>query len=189
VDVRGVVSWAVLVREHLEVTGRTRAICELGHVVDVNVVDPDEGLADSSWDRDRQNLYGVDRFCQECGSPVLFACPACQVPIATLPGVSLADRRAMPFCGACGEPMPWATRKDRAVRMKALLGGTGVDEVHRLAAAEAIDELAAADPDDDEAQAKAAGNLKRLLGRGFDLVLPVAQSLMTAAAKEALGLH
>jgi hypothetical protein len=115
--------------------------------------------------------------------------PACHAPITTMPNVSLADRQAQPFCGTCGAAMPWATRAQRALRMKALLGETGVDEVHRLAAVEAIDELVAADPDDEEAQVEAAGKLKTLLGRGFDAVLPVAQSLMTAVAKEALGLH
>jgi hypothetical protein len=179
------------VREHQGVFDTTRAICELGHAVDNNVVDPGRGLADSTGMLDGEfslTAYKVDRFCQQCGSPVLFTCPTCDAPISTVPRVTGASTRGMPFCGRCGSPMPWASRTARALRMKGLRGQTGVDDVHRLAAIEAIDELAAADPDDEEAQAEAGGKLKRALGRGFDIVVPVAQSLMTAAVKQALGL-
>jgi hypothetical protein len=166
---------------------RTRAVCTRGHIVTRNVTDIQQRRA-----LDMQGYYWnhheveIDRFCQECGSAVLMTCPQCDGSIPNPPGDVFP--RARPFCGGCGAPFPWASRAERVGQLVTLLDQESLDDVTRLAAVEAINELAAAAPDDEEAQVESSKRIRDLTGRAWSFMEPVVQTLLTGAAKERLGL-
>ena len=60
----------------------------------------------------------ADPFCDECGAPLLDACPDCQ---STLRGGKDYEsgggglERPWPYCYGCGEPLPWTTAALQAI--------------------------------------------------------------------------
>jgi hypothetical protein len=106
------------------------------------------------------------KFCSECGSALIIACPECGASIrghyvppgAT--GVGGSFPRAPNFCAECGKPFPWTIEKLTAAKDLA----DELDEVNaddRAKLKVAIDEVAAGGP---RAEVGAA-RIKRILGK------------------------
>jgi hypothetical protein len=155
----------------------SRAVCKRGHIVDDEVVDLRYRLGHDDGE--------LPRFCGDCGAPVVLTCEACKAPI---PRRGSPDDEPHPFCTECGSPFPWATREQRTGQLVALLEHEHLDDVVRLAAVEAIEELTAAEPDDEAAQSRLATRLRRLAPGAWDLMKPVLQSVLTEAARKQLDL-
>lgn len=142
----------------------------------------------------REHLGGytdevVDKFCPTCGAPVILACERCGAPLKNPPRGAMVLPGHPPFCPSCGGPFPWATRDERARQLVTILEHEALDDATRLTAIEAIDELVEVDLNDEDAQVEAAERVRTTVGaRIFAFMTPVLQSVLTAAAKERLGL-
>jgi hypothetical protein len=89
--------------------------------------------------------------------------------------------------------MPWASRADRIGQLHNLLDGEDLDPAARLAASEAIDELATPEPEEEDEEERsrllAAGDtIKRLAPTVWRVGQPVLVSLFSAWARHELGL-
>lgn len=171
------------------------AICKNGHTVDHQLVDIVHRIAvDQRSVFDEARPYQVDRFCRWCGASVITRCEQCGSGIPFSGGI-LVGAPPHPFCGTCGSPFPWASRSDRAGQLVALIEQEPLDAATRLAAEEAIRELSQAVTGDDAAdealvedQVKAVSRLRRLAPHAWEFLQPVLGSVLTATAKERLGL-
>ncbi len=78
------------------------AVCRRGHVRSSDL---------------RISTPGRGEQCEECGAPILTACPACNARILGelyVSGViSVSSWTPADFCDRCGVPMPWASWKAR----------------------------------------------------------------------------
>lgn len=162
----------------------SRAVCKRGHVVDDNVIDLRFRLGEQG-----SETYELARFCGECGAPVVMTCESCTAPISSpssYPSIAMLD--PSPFCTVCGSPFPWATREQRTAQLVALLEHERLDDVVRLAAVEAIEELTSVAPDDEVAQTRLVSRLRRLAPGAWEAMKPVLQSVLTEAVKQGAGL-
>ena len=164
------------------------AVCKQGHIIDNHVYDLRYRIGISS--DDSGHTYEIAKFCPECGAPVIVACDVCKTPIPSSDPIlaSLANDDPHSFCTRCGSPFPWASREARAGQLVALLEHEHLDDVVRLAAIEAIEELMATEPEDDAEQVRLATKLRRLAPGAWEWMRPVLQSVMTEAAKQGIGL-
>ena len=78
------------------------AVCRRGHVRSLDL---------------RISTPGKGQQCEECGAPILTACPACNARILGelfVPGViTVSSWTPADFCDLCGVPMPWASWRAR----------------------------------------------------------------------------
>lgn len=71
-------------------------ICENGHPVDV--------ISD----------YCVDRYCTQCGAPIIFQCPICGETINGMEHDCSGSYVVPSYCRGCGNPLPWTDRAAQA---------------------------------------------------------------------------
>lgn len=166
----------------------SEAVCKNGHVVSSKVVDVARRLETVEAGVTAVRRVEVDRFCSECGAPVIVQCEGCSAPLAKPPWGSMAKPTDKPFCPRCGAPFPWARREQRVGQLVALLEHEHLDDVTRLAAVEAINELANTQPEAEEEQVVSAGRLRNLAPGAWRFMAPVLQGLISAGAKDKLGL-
>lgn len=131
--------------------------------------------------------------CGECGSQVLTLCPSCRAAVRGEPFIFSTDQQWRPadFCWQCGTPYPWAGRQAIVFDIQNRLDEEqGLSEGDRRALLERLDDLMET-PDTDAAstrQARALGALRRIAPMTWQAVLPAIQMLVTAKARQELGL-
>ena len=139
-------------------------------------------------------LPNVPRHCGRCGAAVVRACGSCEAPLLggerfAQGGLKSAMKEPDPFCWDCGEPYPWATREQRLGQLYNLIDEEDLDEAERLVVVEQIAVLSEpVDEVSDEQQIRAGERLRGLAPKVWEAALPILQSLLTAKAKEKLGL-
>jgi hypothetical protein len=155
------------------------AVCRRGHVIDC-MIEPRTGRSEPIPER-----------CSECGAKALIECPACSSRLQGMRvGVVVFEWEPKPFCFKCGSPMPWATREQMALHIENLL-----DEQPDLQPGDrrALEEQLASfsetpDPATEKRQIAAAEKLRVVAPRVFQLAMPILQAVLTAEAKQKLGL-
>ena len=131
-------------------------------------------------------------FCPKCGQKVLRACTNCS---AILHGRRLGDLVAnwVPddFCYRCGLPYPWASREAIVYHIENQLErDPDLQEGDKRNLREQLNALrdSPADPVAEKRQVAALSLLKRTAPKIWEVVVPVAQSILTAEMKHQLGL-
>lgn len=67
-------------------------ICENGHVAEAS------------------SYRFLDKFCTQCGSPIIHLCPSCNERIDGLPQGCSGHFHAPSYCANCGKPFPWTEK-------------------------------------------------------------------------------
>lgn len=158
-------------------THRAALVCSRGHAKSYDVTSAHSGSLG---------------YCRECGAVIHGRCPACGLRIRGLnfyPGIIVTpDYHPPKFCDGCGEPMPWAGRRERFYQLQNILDQEDIDPVDRLLVQRDLQRLLDSEDMDAGRQAEIWAKIKTrapgiLAGGG----LRIAQSVMTAAIKA--GLH
>jgi hypothetical protein len=172
-------------------------VCARGHVIS-DSISRDEDFDDAP------------NFCQRCGARVLTKCPSARCPARILghrltgtwgshqfsleenwrafKRAFLGQRRPDPFCWKCGKPYPWTTREERILRLYSLSNyQPNLDEADCLTIQEQIAVLSAPKASDQE-RVEAGSVIKRLAPKGWEVMLPVLQTLLSAEIRRQLGL-
>lgn len=177
---------AIITRRRADsVSDYTEAYCKRGHLASGTVISV----------KGRMDLNGpVDKFCAQCGAGVILGCSECSAPFPAPAGFT-TNMDPDPFCRQCGSPQSWTSREKRVLQLANLLEDENLDEATRLAATEAIAELAepvtgdeASDSELEDRQVAATGRLKSLAPGAWEFLSPVVQSLVTDAVKRRAGL-
>jgi hypothetical protein len=164
-------------------------VCKNGHVLKGNLVArPDENLG----------------FCTEkgCGAKIYGQCRNCGVRIRGAeytnlglagrgpePGywLSAQDEDILPFCDACGDPQPWASRDEVLAQLRNLVEAQDLDKRDREKALAAVDRLR-----DSNLSERSELKLWRELIKHAPGILEagkrIAESLLTAYLQRQLGL-
>jgi hypothetical protein len=128
-----------------------------------------------------------EKFCSECGAPVIEACPQCKARLfGSYEGVPANEPEK--FCFNCGAPYPWADRDALIMQLRNQLEfEPGLDDADRL---ELIEQLAVLSrPDEDEKRRVRAGErVKQLAPKGWAVAQPILTSLLSAELRMKLGL-
>jgi hypothetical protein len=133
----------------------------------------------------------VPAFCGRCGGQVLLGCRSCDAGIAGQMDGRPRDPQWEPagFCWKCGFPYPWATREQRLAQLYNVIDDEELDDAERLAVVEQIAVLSEpVDEVSDEDRVRAGERVKSLAPKAWEAALPILQSLLTAKAKQDLGL-
>ena len=133
----------------------------------------------------------MPKFCPACGAPVITRCESCDAPLpGGYRGVLVAAIRAPdPFCYECGAPHRWTSREQRIRHLQNLLEFEDLDEATQLAVIEQLAVLTKpVDEVEDEAQVTAAERIRKLAPSFWKTAAPVLQTVLSEAAKRALGL-
>lgn len=150
------------------------------------VVDAENWVA---RDLGTQNHRQVDKFCADCGSPVLLRCPSCRQPFR---GHRRGDTSYRPddFCRECGGAFPWTSREGKAARLRDLLANEELDDQGRMEAQEALDLLTVHDESvSDEQKRRALEKLKALTSVPlWKLAAPILTSFVSAELRRQAGL-
>lgn len=131
----------------------------------------------------------LERFCSECGAPVIKGCPKCGARLlGGYDGVVALGMEPEMFCFQCAAPYPWADRTAIVLHVRNQLEfEPGIDGADRL---ELIEQLAVlTEPEaEPKRRVKAGEAVKRLAPKGWQVVQPVLQSLLSAELRRQLGL-
>jgi hypothetical protein len=179
---------------------QTAAVCKRGHIVSSGVIDAARRLEQSEqgtvvstaaiWSPDvpyrsapRDPGNSVQGFCGTCGAPVITTCEGCGAAIPR-PDVLGGVYEANPFCIGCGQPFPWATRKNRIAKIASFLDfEDGLSAADKLLAEEQIAELSqleeADDPETLDRRVKLAQKFRELAPSAWALGLPIFQSVLS----------
>jgi hypothetical protein len=164
------------------------AVCLRGHVQDAFI---DLDTLSALRGPTQLKAPHVPSFCGRCGGRVLLGCRSCGAGIAGQMDGNPRDPQWEPagFCWKCGVPYPWATREQRLAQLYNLIDDEDLDEAERLAVVEQIALLSEpVDEVSDEDQVRAGERIKSLAPKVWEAALPILQSLLTAKAKQELGL-
>jgi Uncharacterized protein conserved in bacteria (DUF2321) len=179
------------------------AVCRSGHVIaqDLDPPPPPPRVAlgppgyvegSSSVGSSEPPPRVLPRHCGRCGRPILQTCPSCE---AFILGASISLGPAgfnLPesFCWDCGEPYPWATRKERIGKLYDQIDHEDLDEATLLVISEELAVLSAPVDEEvtDDDRVRAGHRIRDLAPKAWEASLPVLQSLLTAEVKRRLGL-
>jgi hypothetical protein len=164
------------------------AVCLRGHVQDAFI---DVQTLSALRGPTQLKAPHVPSFCGQCGGRVLQGCRSCEAGIAGQMDGRPRDPAWEPagFCWKCGVPYPWATREQRLAQLYNVIDDEKLDEADRLAVVEQIAVLSEpVDEVSDEDRVRAGKRVKSLAPKVWEAALPILQSLLTAKAKQELGL-
>lgn len=182
----------------------TSAICNSGHIVSNDVIDPINRRQEPEQ-RGRRLSYSdssvrgigypqpvgdpVSSFCGMCGAPVTTTCGNCSTPIPQINYLSGA-REPNAFCTGCAKPFPWANRAQLIGQLRSQLNfEIDLTDADRLDVIDAIDTLAG--PEDsatDEIRIKAGQFIKRKAPKAWAAAQPVLTTLLSSVLQQALHL-
>lgn len=154
------------------------AVCERGHVATalLELRDPED----------------VPKWCPTCGALVHKECLNCNQAIrGDNSGVIGAHWEPDSFCRNCGHPFPWASREAIVYHLEnQLKEQPDLSQGDRRALLEQLQALreSPASADVTRRQVRALEALKKAAPAAWQVMLPVAQALLTAEARRQLGL-
>jgi hypothetical protein len=129
------------------------------------------------------------QYCGSCGTRILVACRNCGKGIAGEPEPNFYGWGLDSFCWNCGVPYPWATREQRLGQLYNFIDEEDLDEAEHLAVVEQIAVLSEpVDEVSDEDRVRAGQRLRGISPKVWEAALPILQTLLTAKAKQELGL-
>jgi hypothetical protein len=166
------------------------SVCMRGHVGNAHLPEVASTAAKVAETRGRSRPHTLPPFCGYCGARILMNCPSCDALIlGKVQGIPVLGWRPAVFCWSCGGPYPWATREQRVGKLYNLLDFEELDEAQRLTVIEHIAVLTEpVDEVTDEQRVRAGERLRSLVPRLWEAGLPIIQSVLTAGAKQKLGL-
>jgi hypothetical protein len=132
----------------------------------------------------------VEKYCSECGAPVIQTCPHCSAKIlGAYEGVTgVGPDKPENFCFQCGAPYPWADRDALIMQLRNVLEfEPGLDDATRLEVGEQIALLPKPD-EDDKRRVKAGERLRSLAPKGWQAAQPILVTPVSAELKKQLGL-
>lgn len=159
----------------------TAAICRQGHVASADI-----------------DLFEPTSYCQGCGAAVIAACPTCGTPIRGMHywrGPASGLKRPLPnyhyerpgFCGSCGEPYPWAGRRESIAELINRLDSEELDPAEKLEAIEELEVLV--DPNlPEEEQVQRWEKVRRIAPKVIAGSGRILERIITDAIRQQMGL-
>ena len=128
-------------------------------------------------------------YCTDHGAPLITTCAVCGAdwPVGWDSQLGFEPKGA-DFCAMCGFPGPWVSRTQLINWLRDRLNDAALASETRLSLQEALDRIAAMEPNDSRALA-VWQQLREQAPRVWELAKPVLSTVLSAAAKRYLNIE